>query len=255
MRYSKPSADDRAGFDYDSTGHVDGPLLQRVVGPGVLRECDVYLCGPKAFMQTLYVAAREAGVARGRIFYEYFDAGLGDLEAYYRLSPAPAEEAKAGTPTQRSTILGSPKTEVKAYWAGLPEEAHKSLPRATSGDSSDNTGENEEIIAEGEPSTAEEDGATQAAVPALALSGGGANDGPVSRESPRPSPRGYLNDSQAAMPQTTPRAVTPPRAVSLPPQTPPSSSSAMSLTGGLDKLKRSLRKRDQVHTPILHVDT
>ena len=46
--YSKPDSGDEPGVDYDSVGHVDTPLLDRL---GVTRDADFYLCGPPSFLQ------------------------------------------------------------------------------------------------------------------------------------------------------------------------------------------------------------
>ena len=45
--YSKPDSGDKPGVDYDSVGHVDTPLLDRL---GVTRDADFYLCGPPSFL-------------------------------------------------------------------------------------------------------------------------------------------------------------------------------------------------------------
>ena len=46
--YSKPDSEDKLGVDYDSVGHVDTPLLDRL---GVTRDADFYLCGPPSFLR------------------------------------------------------------------------------------------------------------------------------------------------------------------------------------------------------------
>ena len=48
--YSKPDPEDEPGVDYDSVGHVDTPLLDRL---GVTRDADFYLCGPPSFLKQL----------------------------------------------------------------------------------------------------------------------------------------------------------------------------------------------------------
>src|SRR5579871_6785080 len=48
--YSKPDSGDESGVDYDSLGHVDTPLLDRL---GVARDADFYLCGPPSFLRDL----------------------------------------------------------------------------------------------------------------------------------------------------------------------------------------------------------
>jgi ferredoxin-NADP reductase len=48
--YSKPTPEDKPGVDYDSVGHVDIPLLDRI---GVARDAEFYLCGPPSFLRDL----------------------------------------------------------------------------------------------------------------------------------------------------------------------------------------------------------
>src|SRR5579862_718434 len=48
--YSQPDSADQPGIDYDSVGHVDTPLLDRL---GVARDADFYLCGPPSFLKQL----------------------------------------------------------------------------------------------------------------------------------------------------------------------------------------------------------
>jgi ferredoxin-NADP reductase len=48
--YSKPDPEDKPGVDYDSVGHVDTQLLDRL---GVTQDADFYLCGPPSFLKQL----------------------------------------------------------------------------------------------------------------------------------------------------------------------------------------------------------
>ncbi len=57
--YSKPNPDDQPGVDYDSVGHVDTKLLDRLA---VTREADYYLCGPPSFLQQLTEGLKTWGV-------------------------------------------------------------------------------------------------------------------------------------------------------------------------------------------------
>jgi len=67
--YSRPRPEDVPGQDYHVTGRVDADLVLRLQ-PG--EDCDFYLCGPAAFMQSVYDGLRERGIADGRIFAESF---------------------------------------------------------------------------------------------------------------------------------------------------------------------------------------
>jgi len=69
--YSKPDSSDEAGVDYDSVGHVDTPLLDRL---GVTRDADFYLCGPPSFLKQLTQGLKTWGVNSIRIHLEVFGA-------------------------------------------------------------------------------------------------------------------------------------------------------------------------------------
>jgi ferredoxin-NADP reductase/MOSC domain-containing protein YiiM/ferredoxin len=67
--YSKPDSGDELGVDYDSVGHVDAPLLDRL---GVTRDADFYLCGPPAFLRDLTGGLKTWGADSTRIHMEVF---------------------------------------------------------------------------------------------------------------------------------------------------------------------------------------
>jgi len=67
--YSKPDSGDEPGVDYDSVGHVDTPLLDRL---GVARDADFYLCGPPSFLKQLTDSLKTWGVDSTRIHTEVF---------------------------------------------------------------------------------------------------------------------------------------------------------------------------------------
>ena len=67
--YSRPNSDDKPGVDYDSVGHVDDPLLDRL---GVPREADFYLCGPPPFLKQLTEGLKTWVADSTRIHAEVF---------------------------------------------------------------------------------------------------------------------------------------------------------------------------------------
>ena len=67
--YSKPNAEDAPGVDYDSVGHVDIPLLDRL---GVARDGDFYVCGPPSFLRDLTARLKTWGADFSRIHEEVF---------------------------------------------------------------------------------------------------------------------------------------------------------------------------------------
>ena len=74
MVYSRSAAVDRAGIDFDGTGHIDIALLERI---GVSKGSDFYLCGPPSFLQNMREGLRNWGVPGGNVHAEIF----GSLDA------------------------------------------------------------------------------------------------------------------------------------------------------------------------------
>ncbi|MEE8134600.1 MAG: 2Fe-2S iron-sulfur cluster-binding protein, partial [Gemmatimonadales bacterium] len=110
VRYSRPTAEDALGRDFDDEGHVDVELLKRLL-PNT--DCDFYLCGPTAFLQSLFKGLLAWGIAEHRINYEFF-------------GPASAlkERARVATPTRIAEIaeccneveVTFSKSGVRAHW-------------------------------------------------------------------------------------------------------------------------------------------
>ncbi len=74
IMYSRPTAIDQAGVDFDAPGHIDTALLERI---GVPEGSDFYLCGPPSFLQNVSDGLRIWGVSAGNVHTEIF----GSLEA------------------------------------------------------------------------------------------------------------------------------------------------------------------------------
>ncbi|HUO27683.1 MAG TPA: MOSC and FAD-binding oxidoreductase domain-containing protein [Bryobacteraceae bacterium] len=92
--YSKPDSEDKLGVDYDSVGHVDAPLLDRL---GVTRDADFYLCGPPAFLRDLTAGLKTRGVDSTRIYAEVFGTEAAITPGIAR-SNHPSVHAPAGEP-------------------------------------------------------------------------------------------------------------------------------------------------------------
>ncbi|MVV49825.1 2Fe-2S iron-sulfur cluster binding domain-containing protein [Pseudomonas sp. PB120] len=67
--YRNPEADDLAKGVFHSQGLVSRETLQRLLP---LDDYDVYLCGPRLFMQANWRLLRDLGIASQRIHYEFF---------------------------------------------------------------------------------------------------------------------------------------------------------------------------------------
>jgi ferredoxin-NADP reductase/MOSC domain-containing protein YiiM len=65
--YSQPEPEDQLGRDYDSTGHLDVPLLDRL---GVDRNAEFYLCGPPPFLRSFTAGLKTWGA--DHIYAEIF---------------------------------------------------------------------------------------------------------------------------------------------------------------------------------------
>jgi ferredoxin-NADP reductase/MOSC domain-containing protein YiiM len=72
--YSRPTAIDQLGADFDTPGHIDTALLEKI---GVSQGSDFYLCGPPSFLQNMRDGLRNWGVLAGSVHTEIF----GSLEA------------------------------------------------------------------------------------------------------------------------------------------------------------------------------
>jgi ferredoxin-NADP reductase len=72
VRYSRPDAIDRLGFDFDAVGHLTVTVLEEL---GVPLEADFYLCGPPAFLADFNAGLSRWGVPHERIHTEVFGSG------------------------------------------------------------------------------------------------------------------------------------------------------------------------------------
>ncbi|MFT7681900.1 MAG: ferredoxin-NADP reductase [Moritella dasanensis] len=66
---SQPESDLKPGQDYHHQGRINKDLLQAVLP---IDDYDFYLCGPSAFMQSIYDLLRELGISNARIKAEGF---------------------------------------------------------------------------------------------------------------------------------------------------------------------------------------
>jgi ferredoxin-NADP reductase/predicted pyridoxine 5'-phosphate oxidase superfamily flavin-nucleotide-binding protein len=109
VRYSRPDDEDRAGEDFDSTGHIDAELLSSLLPLG---DYDFYLCGPTPFLESLYEALNDLGVADARIHYELFHPGTTVLRKAPGESEGLPEELAGRDPVQ----VRFEKTGVDIEW-------------------------------------------------------------------------------------------------------------------------------------------
>ena len=97
--YSKPDPDDKPGVDYDSVGHVDTQLLDRL---DVTRDADFYLCGPPSFLKQLPQSLKTWGADSTRIHLEVFGPEA-SITPGIAPSPRPPVHPPAGAARDRTT--------------------------------------------------------------------------------------------------------------------------------------------------------
>jgi ferredoxin-NADP reductase len=90
--YSRPTAVDRVGEDFDTSGRIDTALLQRI---GVSPDSDFYLCGPTSFLQNMLHGLGSWGVLDGNVHTEIFGSldaitpGMAQVDHAPHLPPGP----------------------------------------------------------------------------------------------------------------------------------------------------------------------
>jgi ferredoxin-NADP reductase/MOSC domain-containing protein YiiM len=67
--YSRPTAGDQIGADFDAPGHIDTALLERI---GVPEGSDFYLCGPSSFLKNMRDDLKSWGVPAENVHTEIF---------------------------------------------------------------------------------------------------------------------------------------------------------------------------------------
>ena len=97
--YSKPNPEDELGVDYDSVGHVDTPLLDRLE---VARDADFYLCGPPSFLRDLTAGLKTWGADSAPTLHGGLWAGSFDHTRNCANLPPAASRSCRGT-RQRTT--------------------------------------------------------------------------------------------------------------------------------------------------------
>ena len=69
--YSRPTASDEPGVDFDVQGHIEIASLEKLAVP---RDADYYLCGPTPFLENIQQGLRDWGVLSENIHMEIFGA-------------------------------------------------------------------------------------------------------------------------------------------------------------------------------------
>jgi hypothetical protein len=108
IRFSRPDGEDRLGENHDSVGRIDVDLLKAVLP---FDDYDFYLCGPAAFMQSLYDGLIPLGIGPERIHYESF--GPATVLAH---DPPPASAVPRAAIAAGPVAVRFAASQVEAEW-------------------------------------------------------------------------------------------------------------------------------------------
>jgi ferredoxin-NADP reductase/phenylpropionate dioxygenase-like ring-hydroxylating dioxygenase large terminal subunit len=108
IRYSEPGKDDRLGVTHDGEGRITVEVLKELLP---FDDYEFYLCGPPAFMQSLYDGLSGIGVRREQLHYESFGGGTA-LTPEIKPEPARVGQAADGVVAVRFA-----KSSVTAEWS------------------------------------------------------------------------------------------------------------------------------------------
>jgi len=100
--YSRPASTDKVGVTHDSEGQITIYVLKKLLPFG---DYDFYLCGPSAFMNSLYTGLTGMSVRPEQIHYESFGPGA-VLKPEITPKPAGVAERAAGVARVRFAKSG-----------------------------------------------------------------------------------------------------------------------------------------------------
>ena len=109
--YSSPGPDDRPAVDFDASGRLDMPVLEKL---GVPRDAHFYLCGPTAFMSDLTAGLAAWGVAPKRIHTEIFGSGPSKTPGVAAVAPKPPH-MPAG-PAGTGPLVSFARSNINVRW-------------------------------------------------------------------------------------------------------------------------------------------
>jgi ferredoxin len=109
--YSSPGSRDKAGKDFNATGHLSRSVFDEV---GFPLEADVYLCGPTRFMSDMKATLAALGVPPQRIHVEIFNGSEsitpGVVGAAIRAPHLPRADANTGP------VVSFARSGIAAHW-------------------------------------------------------------------------------------------------------------------------------------------
>jgi ferredoxin-NADP reductase/MOSC domain-containing protein YiiM/ferredoxin len=112
IRYSRPDPGDVPGRDFDSTGHIDAPLLAQLQPPA---DAESYLCGPARFMDEISAGLSAMGTEAVRIHTEPFGPEAG-ITPGIAAAPARAPHPPAG-PAGSGPSIAFARSDLTIPWS------------------------------------------------------------------------------------------------------------------------------------------
>ncbi|PKH07403.1 pyridoxamine 5'-phosphate oxidase family protein [Moritella sp. Urea-trap-13] len=108
---SQPEPDLKPGKDYHHQGRINKDLLQAVLP---IDDYDFYLCGPSAFMQSMYDLLRELGISNERIKAEEF--GPASLTRQHDTSSVAFTAMSNASDGASAAVIEFSQTQVEQAW-------------------------------------------------------------------------------------------------------------------------------------------
>ncbi len=109
--YTKPGSSDRIGEDFDAAGHLSGSVFANF---GLVRDADVYLCGPSRFMEYIKQELASFGVAPEQIHSEIFSGSEsmtpGVVGGVTQAPHMPKEDSNTGP------LVSFARSGIAAHW-------------------------------------------------------------------------------------------------------------------------------------------
>jgi ferredoxin-NADP reductase/MOSC domain-containing protein YiiM len=108
--YSQPAATDKIETDFDSPGHINAALVEKI---GVSPDSEFYLCGPTSFLENMRDGLRNWGVSSGNVHTEIFGALESITPGMARINHTP--HVPQGTPGSGPSISFA-RSGITAAW-------------------------------------------------------------------------------------------------------------------------------------------
>ena len=123
--YSRPDPQDKLGEDFDAIGHLSRLTFDKI---GIPVGADVYLCGPRRFMEEMKAALADMGIAPERIHTEIFNGSEsltpGIVRKATRAPHLPTGDGDTGP------LVSFARSGIVAHWNGSAYQSILELAEA-----------------------------------------------------------------------------------------------------------------------------